>query len=100
MGAAANAIGGEPLQGGGAFGAAMGIDNENEDLMALEDELINAGAAGKPAVEEKINVSVFINFDEDDDNEKNIDLNSLFKREDASKQFYISVSLISLRYVF
>lgn len=79
----------------------MGMENDNEDLMALEDELINAGAAGKPAIEEKINVSVFVNFDEDDENEKNIDLNSLFKREGVEKPYYISVSdPISLRYVF
>jgi len=78
----------------------MGMENDNEDLMALEDELINAGAEGKPAIEEKINVSVFVNFDEDDDNEKNIDLNSLFTREDAGKPYCISVSHISLRYVF
>lgn len=79
----------------------MGMDNDNDDLMALEDELINAGAAGKPAIEEKINVSVFVNFDEDDGNENNIDLNSLFKREDVEKQYNISVSdHISLRYVF
>lgn len=79
----------------------MGMENDNEDLMALEDELINAGAAGKPAIEEKINVSVFVNFDEDDENEKNIDLNSLFKREGVEKPYYISVSdPISLRYEF
>ena len=74
----------------------MGIDDDNDDLMALEDELINAGAAGKPAIEEKINVSVFVNFDEDDGNENNIDLNSLFKREDVEKQYYITVSLLYL----
>lgn len=79
----------------------MGMDDDNDDLMALEDELINAGAAGKPAIEEKINVSVFVNFDEDDGNENNVDLNSLFKREDVEKQYYITVSdHISLRYVF
>ena len=89
------------MQDGGAFGAAMGMDNDNEDLMALEDELINAGAAGKPAIEEKINVSVFVNFDEDDGNEKNIDLNQLFKKEGDEKAYNITVSLlISLRYSF
>ena len=74
----------------------MGMDNDNDDLMALEDELINAGAAGKPAIEEKINVSVFVNFDEDDGNDNNIDLNSLFKREDVEKQYYITVSHLYL----
>jgi hypothetical protein len=74
----------------------MGMDDDNDDLMALEDELINAGAAGKPAIEEKINVSVFVNFDEDDGNENNIDLNSLFKREDVEKQYYITVSHLYL----
>jgi len=74
----------------------MGMDDDNDDLMALEDELINAGAAGKPAIEEKINVSVFVNFDEDDGNDNNIDLNSLFKREDVEKQYYITVSHLYL----
>ena len=74
----------------------MGMDDDNDDLMALEDELINAGAAGKPAIEEKINVSVFVNFDEDDGNENNIDLNSLFKREYVEKQYYITVSHLYL----
>ena len=74
----------------------MGMDDDNDDLMALEDELINAGAAGKPAIEEKINVSVFVNLDEDDGNENNIDLNSLFKREDVEKQYYITVSHLYL----
>lgn len=71
----------------------MGMDDDNDDLMALEDELINAGAAGKPAIEEKINVSVFVNFDEDDGNDNNIDLNSLFKREDVEKQYYITMQI-------
>ena len=74
----------------------MGMDDDNDDLMALEDELINAGAAGKPAIEEKFNVSVFVNFDEDDGNDNNIDLNSLFKREDVEKQYYITVSHLYL----
>ena len=65
----------------------MGMDDDNDDLMALEDELINVGVAGKPAIEEKINVSVFVKFDEDDGNDNIIYLNSLFKREDVEKQY-------------
>ena len=37
-------------------------------------------------------IRVFINFDEDDDNEHDIDLNDLFKRVDNTLPYYVDVS--------
>ena len=67
----------------------MGLEgNNNGDMMGLDLGLVD----DEEAKETKIKVRVFINFDEDDDNKYNIDLNDLFKREDASLPFYVDVS--------
>ena len=67
----------------------MGLEgNNNGDMMGLDLGLVD----DEEAKETKIKVRVFINFDEDDDNKYKIDLNDLFKREDASLPFYVDVS--------
>ena len=38
-------------------------------------------------------MTVYVNFDEDDDNDLNIDLGALFKREDLSKPYHVEVSI-------
>lgn len=38
-------------------------------------------------------IRVFINFDEDDDNDHAIDLNDLFKRVDETMPYYVDIQL-------
>ena len=39
---------------------------------------------------------MFIDMDEDDGNEKKININEMFKREDPKLQFYVDVSKIPI----
>lgn len=42
----------------------------------------------------KFKVTVYINFDEDDDNSNNIDLGDLFKREDLKKPYFVQMQIL------
>ena len=59
--------------------------------MALENgqnlETIVEGIAANT-----MQVNVFIGFDEDEPNQKSMDLNSLFQREDLARPFFVEVS--------
>ena len=86
MGIAANAL-------GSGFGDAMGLEEDQVDeLTAMELEMLQGNVAGEAPIDTKIKIRVFINMDEDDNNQKNIDLNHIFKRTDLEKPFYVDVS--------
>jgi hypothetical protein len=77
MGAAANAL-------AGGLGDAMGLeeDNQMDELTAMEMDMVQGNVAGEAQVDAKIKIRVFINMDEDDENDKEINLNDLFERTD------------------
>lgn len=62
--------------GGGGLGELMGLegDMENNDIEQMEMDMMNDGG-------QKIQIKMFIDMDEDDKNEKNININELFKRD-------------------
>ena len=80
--------------GGGAFG----FGDAEEDMDAMEAELMNADEEESKVGPKAIKLRVYINMDEDDvDKEgKKVDLHRLFVREDSSLPFYIDVSQLSL----
>ncbi len=75
--------------GGGGLGDAMGL--EDNGLTELEMDMMEHEEADQQNTATKI--KVFITFDEDDDNPKNIDLNKLFKNENNTLPFHVEVSL-------
>jgi hypothetical protein len=91
MGAAASAL-------AGGMTDAMGIDDDNQvdELTAMEMEMMKGNIDSDAIQDTKIKIRVFINMDEDDDNELGIDLNNLFQRNDQDKPFYVDVSINTL----
>lgn len=66
----------------------MGLEGDgmqNDELTQMEMDMMNAGG-------QKIQIRMFIDMDEDDGNEKNININEMFKRTDPKLQFYVDVS--------
>lgn len=63
------------------IGDSMGLDNE-DNLLAMEEELINAGNNGAGDAQDKIEITFSIVFDEDDDNTLQLDLVHLFEAPD------------------
>lgn len=85
--------------GGGGLAGALGDFEGNNNMDGLLG--VNEGMMEEMAMmnEEEVNgtsnsfkVTVYVNFDEDDDNDHNIDLGDLFKREDLSKPYHVEVS--------
>lgn len=66
----------DPAMGGG-FGDAMGLD-EGDNLLAMEEELNNAGGNRDGSAQDTFEVTFSITFDEDDDNKFNLNLAELF----------------------
>ena len=70
------------------MGELMGLEGDgmqNDELTQMEMDMMNAGG-------QKIQIRMFIDMDEDDGNEKNININEMFKRTDPKLQFYVDVS--------
>lgn len=61
----------------GGLGNAMGFEGE-DNLLAMEEELNNAGGNNDGQAQDSFEVTFSITFDEDDDNKHNIDLVQLF----------------------
>ena len=78
----------------------MGLD-ENEadpfegDIGQMELDLLNENVDGE---EKQIDIRMFIDLDEDNENKYNINVNEVFERQDTSMQFYIDVSTRVLRH--
>jgi hypothetical protein len=72
----------------------MGLeeDNQMDELTAMEMDMLEGNAAGEAAQDTKIKIRVFINMDEDDKNEKEINLNDMFNRTDLKMPFFVDVS--------
>jgi hypothetical protein len=87
MGDAANAL-------AGGLGDAMGLeeDNQMDELTAMEMDMLEGNVAGEAAQDTKIMIRVFINMDEDDKNDKQIDLHEIFSRTDLKMPFFVDVS--------
>ena len=87
MGDAANAL-------AGGLGDAMGLeeDNQMDELTAMEMDMLEGNVAGEAAQDAKIKIRVFINLDEDDKNDKEINLNEMFNRTDLKMPFFVDVS--------
>ena len=78
-------------------GAIAFEDEENDDLDEMEKELMAATGEDSNLAPKLIKVRVFINMDEDDedDESKGVDLGTLFLREDEDLPFYTDVSHIT-----
>ncbi len=64
------------------MGELMGLEGDgmqNDELTQMEMDMMNAGG-------QKIQIRMFIDMDEDDGNEKNININEMFKRTDPKPQ--------------
>jgi hypothetical protein len=87
MGDAANAL-------AGGLGDAMGLeeDNQMDELTAMEMDMLEGNVTGEAAQDTKIKIRVFINMDEDDKNDKEINLNDMFTRTDLKMPFFVDVS--------
>ena len=72
----------------------MGLeeDNQMDELTAMEMDMIEGNVAGEAAQDTKIMIKVFINMDEDDKNDKKINLNDMFSRTDLKMPFFVDVS--------
>ena len=88
FGAAADAIG-----GGDMLGDMGGNDEMTRLEMEMMGEDVDPTGLGQPT---GITLRVFINMDEDDDGDKGIDLNSLFKLAPGDLPFHVDVSMYSL----
>ena len=78
----------------GGLGDAMGLeeDNQMDELTAMEMDMLEGNVAGEAAQDSNIKIRVFINLDEDDKNDKKINLNDMFSRTDLKMPFFVDVS--------
>lgn len=63
-----------------------------DELTAMEMDMLEGNVAGEAAKDTKIKVRMYINMDEDDNNEKGVNINDQFKRSDMDKPFFVDVS--------
>ena len=68
-------------------------DDEIDDLDELEKEMFGANGQDSKLAPKLIKVRVFINMDEDDEDDecKGVDLDQLFLKKDKDLPFYIDV---------
>jgi hypothetical protein len=65
--------------------------------MALEN---GGNIEGDGLAQNTLQINVFIGFDEDEPDQKSIDLNQIFQREDLARPYFVEVSNIFNPYSF
>lgn len=78
----------------GAFGEQMGLHEEGEmdDLMKMEMDMINGEGNEASTSQNSLLLSIFLNYDEDEESPEKVDLNKLFQNDNAEFPPKIEVS--------